>query len=87
MSVAQGQHSSNGTELIHWDCAGVYAQAWYKSPVTGPDIRPGSFRLRSRLDPDKCVSVKDQSTANGAPIILWTCLDINTGPANFQIWY
>ncbi|MFB7756220.1 RICIN domain-containing protein, partial [Streptomyces sp. NPDC056121] len=59
--------STNGTVVQQYSCNGSTAQNWQLAATSG-----GYYRINSNLDPTKAWDVTDVSTADSAPIQLWS---------------
>ena len=59
LDVARGD-SSDGTEILSWDCHGSYNQQWV-------------LRANKVYSLGKCLDVKGGDASNGTPIVLFQC--------------
>jgi hypothetical protein len=73
MGVAGGD-VTDGKPLIMWRCNRNADQTWIaESIVLGPLGRSGPFLLRNGTNRDKCLSVANKSTNDGAALVIWFC--------------
>ncbi|WP_411293745.1 RICIN domain-containing protein [Streptomyces kunmingensis] len=64
---ARAAASGDGTAVQQYACNGSAAQNWQLAPTSG-----GYYRINSNLDAGKAWDVTDVSTADSAPVQLWT---------------
>ncbi|MFF4842811.1 ThuA domain-containing protein [Streptomyces collinus] len=64
---ARGAATANGTAVQQYTCNGTAAQQYQLRPTDG-----GYVRIAARGNPQQAVDVTDRSTADGAPLQLWT---------------
>jgi hypothetical protein len=70
MGVTAG-NMTNGTAIIVWHCNRNTDQTWtadFSSAAGG-----GSFLLRNGSNRNKCLTVSNSRTDNGAPLVIWDC--------------
>ena len=82
MSLDNGGSTTNGTNVVIYDCNNSLEQTWYR--VESKEF-PGYYYIKNyKAGPDQCISVSGGgSTANGAEMILWTC----TGAKEQRWWF
>jgi hypothetical protein len=88
LSVQDGEIGFNGTPIVQDPCVGYYSQQWqlrnlYNNP------RP-NYVLIVRLA-GKCVDLNNAEAANGTPIQIWDCVNLNAQFPNLpgipaQVW-
>jgi hypothetical protein len=64
---ARGAASTNGTPVQQYTCNATTAQQWQFQPTSG-----GYVRINSRLNGAQAIDVTNVSTADNAPLQLWT---------------
>lgn len=72
-----GGGTSNGTNIVQWDCNGSSAQQWWKDDSS-----------RARHSSGKCIVPYGGSDTNGANIVLWDCNDTAiwwSGTGDYQL--
>jgi hypothetical protein len=68
--VGGGTH--DGADVQQWDCnANTAQQVWQLYQITA---NPPSYQLRPAHVEGKCLDVRDNSTAPGARLQIWTCI-------------
>lgn len=61
---AEGASSSNGTNIVLWQCNGGNNQKW---------LMDETGRFHSAMDYSKCLDIEGANSSNGANVILWKC--------------
>jgi ricin-type beta-trefoil lectin protein len=72
---------TDGTRIIVWTCNNTTDQTWTADPLNADGTGP--FRLRNGSNRNMCLSVSNNSTANGAPLVIWGCKAFNNAD---QLW-
>ncbi len=61
---SQGASSSNGTNIVLWQCNGGNNQQWLMDEMG---------RFHSAMNYNKCLDIEGANPSNGANVILWQC--------------